>query len=188
MLLNEEQFMDIKEEFVDQVLVRLRELARSEAELLARLHQHHPHSPLPEMSIRISKIMSRVSDSLIDHWKDMSSNQQDGLKRLVREHFPQVLLDHVGETLWTKMPQIYLHWMMAKALAARIVYREGIEYLETMEDADLADLALRYLDLEEERENLTTEILKSDLQYKDRVAALLHDAGIFSTMGKSYKK
>ncbi len=188
MLLNEEQFMDIKEEFVDQVLVRLRELARSEAALLARLHQHHPHSPLPEMSIRISKIMSRVSDSVIDYWKKMSSDQQDRLKRLVREHFPQVLLDQVGETLWTKMPEIYLQSMMAKSLAARIVYREGIEYLETMEDADLADLALRYLDLEEERENLTTEILKSDLQYKDRVAALLHDAGIFSTMGTSYKK
>ena len=30
---------------------------------------------------------------------------------------------------------------MAKSLAARIVYREGFEYLETMEDADLAGLA-----------------------------------------------
>ena len=42
--------------------------------------------------------------------------------------------------------------------------------------------------LEEERKNLTAEILKSDLQYKDRVAALLHDAGIFSTMGRRHKK
>jgi hypothetical protein len=86
------------------------------------------------------------------------------------------------------MPDTYLQWMMAKSLAARIVYREGFEYLETMEDADLSGLALRYLDLEEEREILTEEILKSNLQYKDRVAALLHDAGIFSTMGRRHKK
>jgi hypothetical protein len=84
------------------------------------------------------------------------------------------------------MPDTYLQWMMAKSLAARIVYREGFEYLETMENADLSSLALRYLDLEQERENLTAAILKSDLQYKDRVAALLHDAGIFTTMGQHH--
>ena len=187
MLLSEEEFMEIKETFVNQVLVRLRELARSEAELLARLHQHHPHSPLPEMSIRISRIMSRVSDSLIGHWDSMTNEQQKELQRLVIEHLPKSLIDRVGDLLWTAMPDTYLQWMMAKSLASRIVYREGFEYLETMENEDLAGLALRYLDLEEEREILTEEILKSNLQYKNRVAALLHDAGIFSTMGRHHK-
>ena len=118
----------------------------------------------------------------------MTAEQQRELHRLVLEHLPQVLVNRVGDELWSKMPTAYLQWMMAKSLAARIVYREGFEYLETMENADLSGLALRYLDLEEERENLTSEILKSDLQYKERVAALLHDAGIFSTMGRSHKK
>ena len=188
MLIDESEFMEIKETFVEQVLTRLRHLARAEAELLARLHQHHPHSPLPEMSIKISQIMSRVSDSLIANWDNMSDQQQEELKRLVVEHLPPILLERVGDSLWTEMPEAYLQWMMAKSLAARIVYREGFEYLETMEDADLAGLALRYLDLEEEREKLTATILSSDLQYKDRVAALLHDAGIFSTMGRRHKK
>ncbi len=186
MLLNEEEFMEIKETFVEQVLTRLRLLARAEAELLARLHQHHPHSPLPEMSIQISKIMGRVSDSIIANWDNMSEIQTKKLQQLVLEHLPQVLLERVGDRVWTEMPQAYLQWMMAKTLAAKIVYREGFEYLETMEDADLAGLALRYLDLEEERDSLTNDILKSDLQYKDRVAALLHDAGIFSTMGRKH--
>ena len=132
--------------------------------------------------------MSRVSDSLIANWDNMSDQQQEELKRLVVEHLPPILLERVGDSLWTEMPDAYLQWMMAKSLAARIVYREGFEYLETMEDADLAGLALRYLDLEEEREKLTTTILSSNLQHKDRVAALLHDAGIFSTMGRRHKK
>jgi len=188
MLLDEDVFMEIKDTFVEQVLIRLRELARAEAELLARLHQHHPHSPLPEMSVRISKMMGRVSDSLIAHWDSLTEEQEKELQRLVLEHLPEILVERVGDALWTEMPDTYLQWMMAKSLAARIVYREGFEYLETMEDEDLAGLALRYLDLEEERELLTEEILKSDLQYKDRVAALLHDAGIFSTMGRRHKK
>ncbi|MAI67275.1 MAG: hypothetical protein CMJ26_05310 [Phycisphaerae bacterium] len=186
MLLDEAEFMEIKETFVAQVLDRLRHLARAEAELLARLHEHHPHSSLPEMSIRISKIMSRVSDSLIANWDNMSDLQTTELHRLVLEHLPPVLLERVGDSLWSEMPATYLRWMMAKSLAARIVYREGFEYLETMEDADLAGLALRYLDLEQERENLTDSILQTDLQYKERVAALLHDAGIFSTMGRHH--
>jgi glutamate dehydrogenase len=186
MLLDEAEFMEIKETFVEQVLDRLRQLARAEAELLTRLHEHHPHSPLPEMSIRISRIMSRVSDSLIANWDNMSEEQTIELRLLVLEHLPPILLERVGESLWTEMPEIYLRWMMAKSLAARIVYREGFEYLETMEDADFAGLALRYLDLEQEREHLTDSILKTNLQSKGRIAALLHDAGIFSTMGRHH--
>ena len=88
MLLDESEFMEIKETFVAQVITRLRELARAEAELLARLHQHHPHSPLPEMSVQISKIMSRVADSLIANWDNLSKEQKQELKRLVIETFP----------------------------------------------------------------------------------------------------
>ena len=184
MLLNTEQFMEIKETFVEQVLIRLRDLARAEAELLARLHQHHPHLPLPEMSIRISKMMSRTADSINKHWDSMSDVQQLELQRLVTEHLPAILLETAGDRLWTEMPTAYIRWMMVKSLAARMVYREGFEYLETMEDDDLAGLALRYLDLEQERTTLVDAVLDSDLQDKHRIASLLQDAGIFSTMGR----
>jgi len=185
MLLEEEEFMEIKHTFVDQVLVRLRSLARSEAELLSRLHQHHPQLSLPETSIRISKIMSRTSDSIIANWESLTDEQLANLQKLVLLHLPKSLTDLVGDALWSEMPETYLQWMMAKSLAARIVYREGFEYLETMEDEHLAQLALRYLDLEQERASLIEEILSSNMQYKERVASLLQDAGIFSTMGHS---
>ena len=40
MVLSEEEFLQIKERFVEQVLVKLREFARREAELLARVRRH----------------------------------------------------------------------------------------------------------------------------------------------------
>ncbi|MDP6542214.1 MAG: hypothetical protein QGF07_05445, partial [Phycisphaerales bacterium] len=184
MLLDSQQFMEIKDEFVEQVLVRLRDLARAEAELLARLHQHHPHLPLPEMSIRVSKMMSRTADSINEHWDSMTEQQQFELQRLVIEHLPTILLETVGDSLWSKMPPAYIRWMMVKSLAARMVYREGFEYLETMENNDLAGLALRYLDLEQERTTLVDAVLDSDLEDKQRIASLLQDSGIFSTMGR----
>ena len=188
MLLDEPEFMNIKEEFVDQVLTKLRALARSEAELLARLHQHHPHSPLPEMSIQISEVMSRTADAVINHWDEMTSEQLEKLKLLVIEHLPAVLIKRVGEQLWEKMPSAYLKWMMAKSLAARIVYREGFEYLETMEDDDLAIVALRYLDLEQQRAALIEEITESNLNSKEIVSTLLRYSGIFSTMARRKNK
>ncbi len=183
MLLDEPQFMAIKEVFVEQVLTRLRQLARAEAELLARLHQHHPHSPLPDMSIRISRMMARTADAINQYWDSMTSQQQIELQKLVLEHLPIVLIEHVGDALWVDMPKTYIRWMMVKSLAARIVYREGFEYLEKMEPTDLARLALRYLDLEQERTTLVNAILNSSVGEKKRIATLLRDAGIFSTMG-----
>ena len=136
------------------------------------------------MSIQISKIMSRTSDALINHWDNLTQKQNQDLKLLVLDHLPKILTETAGEDLWDKMPEAYLQWMMAKSLAARIVYREGFEYLETMEDDDLAIIALRYLDLEQQRNNLIGELSKSNLNSREIITSLLRYAGIFSTMGR----
>ncbi len=72
--------------------------------------------------------------------------------------------------------------MMAKSLAARMVYREGFEYLETMPMAAIGDLGVRYLTLELERTKLVDQIAKSQLPDRQRIAALLGDAGILTTL------
>jgi hypothetical protein len=71
---------------------------------------------------------------------------------------------------------------MAKSLAARIVYREGFEYLESLPVSAIADLAVRYLRLEAERERLIDEISKSQLPDRQRIAELLGEAGILTTL------
>ena len=114
----------------------------------------------------------------------MTDQQQIELQQLVTEHLPTILIDTAGDKLWTKMPTAYIRWMMVKSLAAKMVYREGIEYLESMENDNLAGLALRYLDLEQERTTFVDAVLDSNLQNKHRIASLLQDAGIFSTMGR----
>jgi glutamate dehydrogenase len=182
MLLSEEQFLKIKERFVQQVLVKLRELARREAELLARVRAHRPQVPLPEVSTRISRVMIRTSDAIegsIDHLKPDDAQL---MQRLVVEHLPQVLLQTVGEQLWTRMPRPYLRWIMAKSLAARMVYREGFEYLETMPLAAIADLGIHYLRSELERSRLVEEVSQSALPDKQRIAELLGEAGILTTL------
>jgi glutamate dehydrogenase len=185
MLLNEEEFLVIKDCFVEQVLQKLRELARREAELLMRQHRYHPHVPLPEMSIRLSEVMIRTADAIESAIDRLDQSDQALFQQLVLDHLPPVLIEAAGERLWASAPRRYLKWIMAKSLAARIVYREGFEALEAMPLAAIADLAIEYLRMELERSHLASEVSASQLPNRDRIARLLTQAGIFSTLGEN---
>jgi len=182
MNLSEEQFLRIKDRFVEQVLEKLRSLARREAELLARLHVHRPQIPLPDMSIRLSRVMIRTADAIEAAIDRLLPVEAQLLRQLVTDHLPTVLLEAVGESLWTRTPQTYLKWIMAKSLSARIVYREGFEYLESLPMNAIADLSVRYLKQEMERQRMIEQLMKSSLPDRERMIAALAEAGIMSTL------
>jgi hypothetical protein len=102
----------------------------------------------------------------------------------VVEHVPPVLLEEVGERLWRDVPPRYLNWIMAKSLAARIVYREGYRYLEAMPIEGIADMARHYLRMDLERARLASEVMASDLPSRQRIAQLLTRAGVLATLGE----
>ena len=64
MLLSSQEFLEVKERFVAEVLERLRELARREARLLFRERRHHPSVSLPELSTRLSRVILRTTDAI----------------------------------------------------------------------------------------------------------------------------
>jgi glutamate dehydrogenase len=184
MLLDEHGFLAIKDRFAEQVLERLRDLARREAELLLRIRRHQKGVPLPEMSIRLSQMMIRAADAIETSINEMSREDADLFRQLVVEHVPPVLLEQVGERLWRDVPTRYLNWIMAKSLAARIVYREGYRYLEAMPIEGIADMARHYLRMDLERARLASEVLSSELPSKQRIAQLLARAGVMATLGE----
>ncbi len=182
MLLEPEDFMTIKEVFVEQVLTKLRAFARREAELLVRIQRHHPQAPLPEVSVRLSRVMMRTADA-IERAITMSEERtrSEDLRRLVLDHLPPVLVETVGDEIWSRLPTSYVRWIMAKTLAARIVYRESFEYLEEVPVDVIAELAFSYLALERERDALITEIAGSDVEHRERISAILSRSGILAT-------
>jgi glutamate dehydrogenase len=183
MLLSDHEFMIIKPTFVKQVLAKLRQFARREAELLMRLHRHRPHVPLPDLSTRLSEVTIRTADAIEAAINGLNGEDSELLRKLVIEHLPPVLVEMAGDRVWSRLPAAYVRWLMAKSLAARIVYREGFEYLESIPPVRIAELALRYLRLEFERTALAEEIAASDSPHRERLASLLRDAGIVSTLG-----
>ena len=55
MLLSTDEFLGIKQTFVEEVIAKLQSFARREAQLLVRLLQQNDDVILPEMSIRLSR-------------------------------------------------------------------------------------------------------------------------------------
>lgn len=177
MLLTEEEFLAIKPRFVDEVLTKLRMLARREAELLIRESRHAPHVPLPEMSIELSLAVIRAGDAIEASLTERSEEEWMLLRALVIDHLPPVLVERAGDRIWSQLPLAYIHWIIASALATRIVYREGLEFLKPMPQGAIADLAMRYLRQEKETGQLLMELQSSDIPHRTRIVELLERAG-----------
>jgi glutamate dehydrogenase len=184
MVLDEAEFLAIKEEFVEEVLDKLRHLARREAELLLRVHRHHPHIPLPDMSARLSHVMIRAGDAIHAALDHLVHEAPQLMRKLVVEHLPPILFMTAGERLWEKIPDAYLRSIMAKALAARIVYRESFEALEMMPMGSIAEFALRYLLMEQEREKLISQVAASSLPDRQRITQVLSHSSFLPLLGR----
>jgi glutamate dehydrogenase len=179
MMLEPEEFIANKEAIVSDTLVRLRELARVEAELLHREGSLNPTDALPLVSQRISEAITRVHDSISDALKLMPADdaRRAPLMSLVEEHLPDALLEISRDRIVETVPKPYFDQIIAAALSCKIVYKEGLDYIDSLPDATLANIALSYLESEKQVTRLTELLEASDLAEKDEIAALLSRGG-----------
>ncbi|MEE2906340.1 MAG: NAD-glutamate dehydrogenase domain-containing protein, partial [Planctomycetota bacterium] len=182
MLLDTSEFLAIKPRFVEEVIEKLRSFARREAQLLVRLFQQNADIQLPEMSIRLSRSVIRTADAIEPAINELEGDNLKLMRKVIYEHLPSSLLELAKDRLHTHIPQTYLEWMASKSLAARLVYREGIDPLEKMPSGTICSMALDFLRLEQERDLLANEVDGSNLPHHERIANLLRQTGILSTI------
>lgn len=185
MLLDEATFLQIKERFVDEVLQRLRMFAGLEAETLFREHRHKPKVHLPELSLRLSRVINRATDALTDRIDAFAGKHPDLIEELVLQHLPPVLSEVCENRIIETIPPAYLHRVIGSALASRIVYREGLDWLESMPDASIVGLAERYLIEEARIRDLVEQVRGSNLEQRERIAILLERGGVGAALRSS---
>ncbi|MDP7028826.1 MAG: NAD-glutamate dehydrogenase [Phycisphaerales bacterium] len=182
MLLTPEEFIAIKQQFVDEVLVKLREMARLEAELLARMLRRQPRLHLPDASVRLSRAVIRTADAIESSIERLGNGQLEVMATVLRDHLPEILCTTACDRLTDRLPTAYRRWLIAKSLAARIVYREGIEAVEAVEAESIGPLAAEFLQREIERERLAGEVDGSRMADAAEIANLLRTTSILSTI------
>ena len=179
MLLSETEFLEIKDTLVREIIIKLRELARREADVLFRERVHKAEVPLPELSDRVSRTIIKAADAATEALRMLSERDEDreALRDLVLQHLPPILRDTVGPRIFERAPSEYLYRTCAAELASRIVYREGLSYFETMPSSDVARVAVEYLHQERRVRDLAREVEDSSLPERELIAALLREGG-----------
>lgn len=177
MLMDESQFLTIKPRYVEEVLMRLREIAQAEAVILLAESRRHPSIPLPELSTRLSRAINSGADAIKPAVASWRRDHADLFREVVLRHLPTELHRACGERIFTDLPVPYLEWMVAKSVASRLVYREGIDFFASMGSDALASVSLRYLQKSRRIRALVDQIRTSGLGNAAEIAALLERAG-----------
>lgn len=176
-LLTEQEFLANKPRFVAEVLVRLRDLARAEAELLFRERARDPSVQLPVLSVRLSHAMMRVQDAIDAVIDDLGGEDRALVDELVLAHLPPVLRELAADRVADRLPPAYVRSIASSSLAARMVYREGLGWVSALPDATLGRAAFRYLRGERDAKALAEAILRGEQVDREGTAALVARAG-----------
>ena len=177
MVLSDEEFLSIKDAYVGQVLERLRELARVEAEFLMRAEKTHSGMSLPKISVELSKVINTTASAIAGGVPNWSADDRELAKQMIRDHLPKVLFDFAGDRVWKSLPQSYQTWIIANRLASSIAYREGMDFFDGCEPVEIADLARRYMKSDLANREIVAKVRASNLADKDHIAALLERGG-----------
>ncbi|EQC28841.1 hypothetical protein SDRG_13354 [Saprolegnia diclina VS20] len=178
MLLEPQEFLDIKDELVDDVVKKLRQLALVEAELLFREYKQNPNAALPPSSERISRAITRLHDSILANFDNIAEDNRELLDSLIAEHLPAKLRAVALDRVNAQVPLAYIKCIVAAGLASKIVYREGLQYVETLPESNLANIAVSYLKQEKKVQALVGELGASNLAHREEMADLLIRGGV----------
>jgi len=175
-LWSDAEFLAHKPALVNDILVRLRSLARAEAELLFR-ERERTGTLLPELSVQLSRAMNRAADAIDAYLLAHPDLDPALLESVVQEHLPQTLRTSAGHRAVRRLPPAYARSIVAKSLAARIVYREGLAWVGALSDAHLGATAVRYLRAERASQALAQAVRSGEGFDTAHVAALIERAG-----------
>jgi glutamate dehydrogenase len=177
LLLSDEEFLAIKRPFVEQVVDRLRRVARLEAQLLFDARRHRPDSPHFEISVLLSREINRLAGAIAVRYAWLEEQHPAVIKAAVLGYLPPILVETAGDRVWSRLPAGYRAQLVCTSIAAGLIYGEGLDYTRDVPDAHLPDLALSYVVRAERNHELVREVERSGLASATEIARLLRAGG-----------
>ncbi|CAM2068082.1 Glutamate dehydrogenase [Sulfidibacter corallicola] len=180
LIIQPEEFMEIKDVYVAQVLEKLRAKADSEAKLLLREWREMGKSKtLVDLSKILSDVINRVTDLVAANLAKLSDDelQSPANEHIVYSYVPDVLVDRFKDRIFRDIPRSYLDAIISADTAARIVYAEGINWLQKLTDEDLVKTVRIYMEKERRVEELLNILEEQDVAHKEEIRMILEHAG-----------
>ncbi|MBI2568056.1 MAG: NAD-glutamate dehydrogenase [Candidatus Schekmanbacteria bacterium] len=180
LILTPDEFVSIKDVYVRQVIRKLRSKADKEAKLLLReYHERGKTAPLADLSQVLSSVINRVTD-VVHGQLELSGDEvlrQPMYDQLILEYAPEILVERYRERLLNDIPRSYRRSLLAADIAARIVYAEGISWLEHMADSSIVGAVFTYMQQQRKIADIIGSIGDLTFENKEAVVYVLEHAG-----------
>ncbi len=179
--LTEKEFMAVKKRFVDEVLAILERRARDEARLMLReFRAHGGKLPLTQITLELSREINAVADALNAALceEECPVSADPDLAELYLSYCPKVLRERYREALLHNVPQRHQYALVAAHAASRIVYAEGVGWLQRLsQERAVRDIAHAYLRQEKRLAVFLTGLDRSRIQEREAIAHILRNTG-----------
>lgn len=169
------EFIDIKDEYVQQVIDILRYKADAEAKLLFREYIARGASKtLVELSMDLSKEINGIRDVLLERFfvDPESILAQPTYKAIVEQHCPPILLERFSDRI-DRIPNTHKIAIISASMASQIVYREGLGWLQSIPPDRRYEAATTYVQQDQLADQLLDSVQASELPNKDRIVEIL---------------
>merc|ERR1719498_1868562 len=145
MMLETPEFLAMKDDFVPEILTKLRAVAETEAQLIFREMMLDQTKPFPVVSSEVSAAITRLHDALDLHIGGLSDEEITNFQHVLRDHLLGDATKALVAKLQERVPRQYQNAIVACVLASRMVYKEGIQFIDSLPAEGLAKLALKYM-------------------------------------------
>ncbi len=181
LILNAEEFLEIKDVYVEQLLDILRMRARSEAKVLMREFKlAGGERTITELSYELSESINLLADRVavvLEEEVGIVADDQP-LCDVILSYCPAILAEKYRDRIVNDIPRRHQLALVASFVSAKMLYQEGMGWADRLVSIrGVRDVVLGYLEEEKKVAGLLVEVRKSGLEHADLIGKIVDSAG-----------
>jgi glutamate dehydrogenase len=92
-------------------------------------------------------------------------------------HCPQILVEKYKDRIVNRLPRAHKIAIISAYMASHLIYREGLNWLDTMEPDQVYRIALEYMKAEQKVERMILDLTSANVADKELIISVLRGAG-----------
>jgi glutamate dehydrogenase len=179
-ILSQNEFLQIKKEYIQQVIAILIQKAEIESNLLLReFSKYNNKYSLTQISMQLSITINDLTDLIYKKIVNKSSKyfEQEIIKYLIFNHCPNILVKNYSSRILTKLPKKYLKALVASSCASFIIYKEGLNWIYTFHEKQRYDVVIEYIRNDILSQKIISSLEKINLNEKEKIQFILSNSG-----------
>lgn len=174
--LSEDEFIEIKEDYIKEVIDILRMKADQEAKLLFKSYiLEDEQKSFVELSLEISKEINEITDILLEElYKNAKGILADPLyKTVIEEHCPPIMRAKYIDRIHERLPDSHKIAIISTFIASYIVYKEGLGWSKGIPKKFWYTTLITYIKKDRLTHELIKSVMDSNLENKEQINAIL---------------